>query len=153
MTDTQHHRPGRQEDHRRRPRRGTHRVEAVRMVCWRRDFTQGSCQEGAGCRPRLRQERRESTGQHHAHDPAQSALYRPVRMERQAHPGQARTTRLDRPMGARAGRDERTPREEIQAWQARLRLLRADRLSCLRLRGSGRNQEGKLRLLSLHRLR
>ena len=59
----------------------------------------------------------------------------------------------DRAMGARAGRARRPLRQEGQARQARLRLLRADRLPCLRLRGGRRDQEGTLRLLSLHRLR
>ena len=36
------------------------------------------------------QERRQGAGEHGSHDPAQPALYRLVRMERQAHPGQAR---------------------------------------------------------------
>jgi site-specific DNA recombinase len=60
------------------------------------------------------------------------ALYRPVRMERQADPRQARSARLDRPVGTGSRHDGRTPRQEIQARQTRLRLLRADRLSCLR---------------------
>jgi DNA invertase Pin-like site-specific DNA recombinase len=45
------------------------------------------------------------------------------------------------------------PRQEFQARQTRLCLLRADRLSCLRLRGGRRGQEGTLRLLPLHRIR
>jgi DNA invertase Pin-like site-specific DNA recombinase len=81
------------------------------------------------------------------------ALYRPVRMEWQADRRQARTARLDRPVGTGSRHDGRTPRQEIQARQTRLRLLRADRLSCLRLRGGRRDQERALRLLSLHWLR
>jgi len=44
-------------------------------------------------------------------------------------------------------------RQECQARQARLRLLWADRLPCLRLRRGRRDQEGTLRLLPLHWLR
>ena len=44
-------------------------------------------------------------------------------------------------------------RQEAAPHDARLRLLRPDRLRQMRLRGGRRDQEGALRLLSLHRLR
>ncbi len=128
-------------------------AQAVRMVCARRHFAEGSGAQGARGGPALSQERRQGAGEHGSHHPAQPALYGLVRMERQAHSGQARGAGAGRAMGAGAGRARRPLRQEGQARPARLRLLRADRLPCLRLRGGRRDQEAALRLLSLHRLR
>ncbi len=135
------------------PRCRADRVEAVRVVRDRRHFAEGSGAQGAGGGPRLPQERRQGAGEHGPHDPAQPALYRPVRVERQAHPGQAQGAGLGRTMGAGAGRDGRPLRQEAPPHDARLRLLRSDRLRQLRLLGRRRDQEAALRLLPLHRLR
>ena len=74
------------------------------------------------------QERRQGAGEHGPHDPAQPALHRLVRMERQADPGPARAAGLGRAVGAGAGRARRPLRQEGQARQARFRLLGSDRL-------------------------
>ena len=57
------------------------------MVCARRYFAEGSGAQGARGGPHLSQERRQGAGEHGSHHPAQPALYRLVRMERQAHQG------------------------------------------------------------------
>ena len=128
-------------------------VEAVRVVRDRPIFAARSGAQGAGCGPRLPQERRQGAGEHGAFDPAQPALYRPVRVERQADPGQARAAGLGRTVGAGAGRDGRPLRQEAPPHDARLRLLGPDRLRQMRLLGRRRDQEAALRLLPLHRLR
>jgi hypothetical protein len=76
-----------------------------------------------------------------------------VRMERQAHPGQARGVGAGRAVGACSARARRTLRQEGQARSARLRLFRFYRLSRLRLRCGRRDQEAAIHLLSLHGLR
>ena len=138
-----------------RPRSGAFadRGAAVRMICAWRYLAEGSGAQGARGGPHLSQERRKGPREHSSNDPAQQALCRVVRMERKAHSGPARSAGPRRVVGTRAGRSRRAFRQEGQTRPARLRLFRTDRLPCVRLRGGRRNQEGTIRLLSLHRLR
>ena len=85
-------------------------------------------------------------------DPAQSHLYRALRLGRQDLSGPLRGHRADRAMGTGAGRDGRAQCARREERQAGFRLLWPDRLPCLRLRRGRRDQEGALRLLPLHRL-
>ena len=126
---SQRRRPGRQEDHRARSRRRADHLQAVRVVRDRPRFAEGSGAEGAGGGPRLSQERRQGAGEHRPHDPAQSALHRLVRVERQADT-RASTSRWSRSncgSACRACSMAASPRSTERV-QARLRLLRTDRL-------------------------
>ena len=128
-------------------------AEDVRVVCHRPHFVRRKRRK----RPRRRawlypQERRKGAGEHGAHHPAQSALHGLVRMERQAHSGQARAARFSRTLGAGAGCAGRPLRQEAPSAASTICVLGPDRLPCLRLRRGRRDQEAALHLLSLHRL-
>jgi DNA invertase Pin-like site-specific DNA recombinase len=123
------------------------------LVRTRRHFREGGDVQGEGGGPAFSQERRQHPGQHRPRHLAQSRLYRAVRLEWQDLRRPPRGAGVDRPVGTGAGRDRWAAREEIQAGKARFRVLGVDRLPCLRLRCGRRDQEGALRLLSLHRLR
>ena len=98
------------------------------------------------------QERRQGAGEHRAFDLAEPALHRPVRVEWQAYPGQARTARFDRPVGAGSRCYRRPPRQESK--RGKHDFAFSGLIACaMRLLGGRRDQEATLRLLPLHWLR
>ena len=83
----QRHGPGRQKGHRHRSGSRPHRYQAVRVVFHRHSLVEGSWQEGRGRGFSLSTVGRARSKQHNSYDPAQPALHRPIRVERQAISG------------------------------------------------------------------
>src|SRR5512132_3627868 len=122
------------------------------MVCDRHPVAPGGCPKGAGGRLVLPQERQSPAAQYRPQNAARAHLHGPVRVERPRLSGEPPADRVPRAVGAGAGRSRRPSRQAPSPRQARVRVLRSDRMRSLRLRGRRRDQEAAIRLLSLHRL-
>ena len=146
--------PGRQKDHRSRREHRADHSKLVRMVCARRHFDHAKRRRRRG--PLVSSFRKSGgriPGEHSCNDPAQPALYRSVRMERQDISGASTSRSCPVELWERV-QDVLDGRIGQQGKNAKtgFRLLGADRVRRLRLRRRGRDQEGALRLLSLHRI-